>query len=557
MPETPAPLTVLGGLGLFLFGMTVMTEALRGLAGPALARWLARTTRTVLGGTLTGAATTAVLQSSSATTVTAIGFVSAGLLSFQQSLGIVYGANIGTSVTGWMVAWFGFELDLGAVAPALVLVGALLRLVTRGRAHAVGTVLAGFGLLFTGITALQHGMLALEGQVTPATFPSDTLLGRGALVGLGALLAALMQSSSAALAAALAALGAGAIDLPQATAMVIGMNVGTTTTGLLASLGGSVGARRTAYAHLAFNVVTGLLVFPLLPLYPRALAHSTASLATLPAEVALALFHTLFNLGGALVFIPSTPRFARLVSRLVPDTASGPARRLDPSLLVQPDVALEAVAAATRELGRSSLRHVALDLRSPARAAARAERAEALRADATKARVFLGEVRVGPKDLEARAAVVELFDALDHIRRMLARTEPSAFVGRRDLGARPDVRRLELRLQRRGVRLAGKLVSAASGLRDAGAGADVDALEDAWGEVDEDAQGLREEVLALAAADMLEPDEALALMDEVRRVTRIGRHAFRLALHLERAGRSVSAAAPRTTPRAAARPMPA
>lgn len=545
MPGASGALTALGGLGLFLFGMGVMTEGLQRLAGPSLARWLARSTRSVVGGALTGAATTAVVQSSSATTVTAIGFVGAGLLSFEQALGIVYGANVGTSVTGWMVAWFGFEVDLGALAPLFVLAGAILRLVGRGRAQALGSVLAGFGLLFTGIDGLQRGMGALEGGLTPSDLPGDGWAGRAALVGLGTLVTVVMQSSSAAIAAALAALAAGTISLPQAVALVVGMNVGTTATGLIAAAGRSAGARRTAWAHFGFNVVTGALAFPLLPLYPRALAALGGEFATQRPELALAVFHTAFNVGGALVFVPLTQRFARLVTRLVPDAAAGPARRLDPALLAQPEIALEAAAATARELGRAALRHVALDLRSPRRAAARADRAEALRADTVKARAFLGDVRLRPADTARRAAVVELFDALDHVQRMLARTQPTP---RTSATTNAEARALELRLARRAVRLAGPLVAAASALRDTGPGADVDALEDAWEAVDQDAQVLREEVLHLAASDALEPDEALAHMDEVRRVTRVGRHAFRLALHLERAGASVAAATPRAVP---------
>ncbi|MEZ6016156.1 MAG: Na/Pi symporter [Planctomycetota bacterium] len=551
MPTVEAPLeggwlSALGGLGLFLFGMGVMTDGLRSLAGPSLARWLARSTRSVVGGTLTGAVTTAVIQSSSATTVTAIGFVNAGLLTFQQSLGIVYGANIGTSVTGWMVAVFGFQVDLGSIAPLMVLAGALLRLKGKGHAAALGSALAGFGLLFTGIDALQAGMAGLEGHLAPADLPRDTWLGRGALVGVGALLTLVMQSSSAALATALAALHTGAITLPQATALVIGMNVGTTSTALLAALGGTTAARRTGYAHLAFNLGTGAAAFMLLPALPRAFALVEAVLGrALNPELSVALFHTTFNLGGALLFVPLTPWFAAHMSRLVPERVSGPARRLDRALLDQPDIALEAVAATTRELARAALRQVALDLRSPTRAAARADNAQALKRDTAQARAFLGDIRLQPKDTTRRAAIVELFDALDHIARMLVRTAPKPAPAH---GANATSRRLAREHQGRATRLAGALVRAASALRDGGQGADLNALEAAWRAVDEDAQGLREEVLRLAADDALEPDEALTQMDEVRRVTRVGRHAYRLALHLERAGKSVSAATPRAVP---------
>ncbi len=549
MPGTGAGLTALGGIGLFLFGMATMTDGLRRLAGPALSRWLARSTRTVVSGTLTGAAATAVIQSSSATTVTAIGFVSAGLLTFEQALGLVYGANIGTSVTAWMVAVLGFKVDLAAIAPLFVLAGAIAGLTGKGRPAALGGVLAGFGLLFLGIGALQTGMEGLQGQMSPADLPRDTWLGRALLVGLGALLTVVVQSSSAALATALTALAAGSITLAQATAMVIGMNVGTTATALVAALGGTAAARRTAYAHLFFNLGTGLAAFGLLPLFPRALRAVAGDAAVQDPELALALFHTAFNVGGALLFLPLTGVFARRITQAIRDHDQGPARRLEPQLLQQPEVALEAVAATTRELARAALRHVALDLQRPGRAERRHVHAERLLADTVKARTFLSDITVPARDTRRRAAVVELFDALDHVGRMLERTRPSV-EGR---ARTPAVGRIDVRLTARAQRLARPLLVAASALRDQGQGADVAALERASEAVEKDAQGLREEVLALTANGDLEPEESLARMDEVRRVTRVGRHAYRVAYHLERAGREVSAATPLAVPIGSAR----
>jgi phosphate:Na+ symporter len=544
MPHAPGWLAALGGLGLFLFGMGAMTEGLRALAGPALARWLARSTRSVVGGTLTGAAATALVQSSSAVTVTAIGFVNAGLLPFERTLGLVYGANIGTTATGWMIALLGFQVDLGAVAPVLVLGGALLRLVERGRAPAAGTALAGFGLLFTGLAVLQEGMAGLAAHLTPADLPQQSgVVGRLLLVGLGFVLTVVMQSSSAALAAGLSALAAGSIDLAQAMALVIGMNAGTTSTALLASLGGTAAARRTALAHVAFNLVTGVVAFGSLPFWDRWFA-SSAQVAGNPA-LALALFHTAFNVGGALLFLPLSKRFAAVVARAVVEHESGAARRLDPRLLAQPHIALETLAATVRELGRQALRHVALDLRSPQRAADRKERVRALLDDVRAAREYLGDITIDARDEGRRAAAVELLDALDHVQRMLARTAPRLV--RPEAPSVPHAR-FEARLRRRATALAGPLVNAAGALRDRGAGADVEALRAAWEAVDGDAQALREEALQLAASDRLEIDEALVLMDEVRRVTRVARHAYRLAQHLAAAGRSVSAATPLAVP---------
>jgi phosphate:Na+ symporter len=168
----------LGGVGLFLIGMIMLTEGLRGLAGKALRDVLARFTENPFSGAVSGALTTAVVQSSSATTVTAVGFVSAGLLTFPEALGVIFGANIGTTVTGWIVAILGFKLHLGEIILPVVLIGALLKLFGSGRLNFLGTALAGFSLLFIGIDAMQGGLAALEGVVTPSDFPEDTLPGR-------------------------------------------------------------------------------------------------------------------------------------------------------------------------------------------------------------------------------------------------------------------------------------------------------------------------------------------------------------------------------------------
>jgi len=151
-------LQTLGGLGLFLFGMVVMTDALRVLAGASIRDALMRFTRSPLSGAITGAASTAILQSSSATTVAAVGFVGAGLMGFNSALGIVFGANVGTTLTGWIVMGLGFKLDLGALMLPIVLVGTLLRLFGRGRIANAGLAAAGFGVIFVGIEQMQLGM---------------------------------------------------------------------------------------------------------------------------------------------------------------------------------------------------------------------------------------------------------------------------------------------------------------------------------------------------------------------------------------------------------------
>ena len=208
-------LQAIGGLGLFLFGMSVMTEGLQGLAGNLLHKLLARFTRSPLSGAISGAVATAILQSSSATTVAAVGFVAAGLLTFSQALGIIFGANLGTTVTGWLVALLGLKLNIGDLTLPLVLLGALMRLFGYARVASAGTAIAGFGLVFLGITVLQQGMAVFHDVVTPDSFPADNLGGRMLLVMLGIAITLVTQSSSAGVAAALTGVYTGTLGFPR------------------------------------------------------------------------------------------------------------------------------------------------------------------------------------------------------------------------------------------------------------------------------------------------------------------------------------------------------
>jgi phosphate:Na+ symporter len=334
---------ILGGIGMFLFGMKIMTDALREATGGGLRRLLARFTTTPLAGVATGAAATAIVQSSSAITVMTIGFVGAGLLGFPQALGVIYGANIGTTITGWMVTLLGFKLQLGTVAMPALFGASLLALLAQGGWARSGRIAAGLCLIFIGLDMMQTGASGLGDFLTPETLPQGGLWGDLQLVFLGLLVTVVMQSSSAAMAIALVFLGGGGISFEQAAAMVIGMNLGTTLTAILASLGGSVAMRQTALANLFFNLGTALIAYPLLILTAPILIHIAISVGE---TTALVLFHTGFNLAGALLFLPFTHRFARWIETLVPDQAkvAGSGRflpTLDPVLLQDEGAAMD------------------------------------------------------------------------------------------------------------------------------------------------------------------------------------------------------------------------
>jgi phosphate:Na+ symporter len=342
---TQQVMLALGGLGLFLFGMVVMTDGLNRLAGPALHRWLVSFTRSPVTGAVTGTVATAVLQSSSATTVATVGFVAAGLLTFTQALGIVFGANLGTTITGWLVALFGFKLELGQLALPGVLIGALLSLLGRGHWQTLGRVIAGFAVLFLGIEFMKDGMAVFGDLLTPSRFPPDHLGSRLLLVGLGALLTLLTQSSSAGVALAMTALSLGSLNFAQAACLVIGMDVGTTITAVLASIGRSAAAWRTGLSHTIYNVATAVIALALLDAYVFGLDTLLPGALQDDQELALVGFHTLFN-AVALVFGLLLARpFSRFMAWLVPVRTQDLTWRLDDALLAEPAAANAALAA--------------------------------------------------------------------------------------------------------------------------------------------------------------------------------------------------------------------
>ncbi|MEE4383215.1 MAG: Na/Pi symporter [Pseudomonadales bacterium] len=349
--------TFAGGLGLFLLAVTLLTDGLRLAAGDALRGILARSTATRLRGIATGMLLTAIVQSSSAVTVATIGFVNAGLLQLGQALGIVYGANVGTTMTGWLVALVGFGFPLELFALPLIGLGMALRLARPGtRTGAAGEALAGFGLFFVGIDVLRGAFEGLAGDLELFGAGPSTVLGLLAWVAVGFAMTVLTQSSSAAIALTLTAASSGVLQLDVAAAAVVGANVGTTSTAALAVLGATPAARRVALAHLLFNLLTAAVALGLLGpmLWTVERVGDALGLPDAPAT-ALAGFHTAFNVLGVLLMLPLTPWLARFLARRFRTAAEQTAqpRHLDPNVAVSPDLAADAV---TLELRR----HLAL-----------------------------------------------------------------------------------------------------------------------------------------------------------------------------------------------------
>lgn len=510
----------LGGLGLFLFGMAVMTSGLKKLAGERLHHWLGRATRTPASGAATGAAVTALVQSSSATTVAAVGFVGAGLMTFTQSLGILFGANIGTTITGWAVALLGFKLKLGTAALPLLFVSALLYLVkSRPRLRGSGKALAGFALIFLGIGLLQDGLAGARDVIDLSRFNADSLGGRVVLVFVGIALTLVTQSSSATVAAALTALNTGVLDLPQAAAAIIGADVGTTATAALATIGGNTASRRTGFAHVLYNVLTGMGAFFLLPLYLFGWNHFAPAAVGDSPEVVAVSFHTVFNVLGVIAILPFTARFARLIERLVPQREASLTEALDPRLLGDPVAAADTLEITIRKLAATSLRACASQV-SEGLIAGPEETLEDVLLAVPRARKFA--VQTGDVTEEHHMDTSRLFAALhflDHTERF---TERALDRERRDgLLARKDLRSTA----EDPVRLLATLADDLEG----GRPVDPKALKDQATELEEDKSRIRAELIAVAARGDLGADELDAVLDATRWLRRLTYHAARLA----------------------------
>jgi len=339
--------TTIGGIGLFLLGMRLMTEGLKVAAGEMLREFLARRTRTHLRGLASGILITGIVQSSSAVTVAAIGFVNAGVLILSQAMWVVFGSNIGTTMTGWIVAIVGFDIKIELFALPLLGIGMFTTLTdTSGRRGAIGEALAGFGLFFLGIATLKSAFAGLGEAVDPTMYLADGPFDIAILVVIGFILTSLVQSSSAVMAIALTATVGGVLTIESGAALVIGANMGTTTTALLAVLGATANAKRVAVSHVAFNVLTGVVAIVLLPvlLLIVSFLETTLAVATGPA-VTLALFHSVFNVLGVVLMWPLASRLETWLSGQFvseEENESRP-RHLDKNSLGMPLLAVNAI----------------------------------------------------------------------------------------------------------------------------------------------------------------------------------------------------------------------
>lgn len=322
-------ISLLGALGFFIYGMKVMSEGIQKIAGSKMRQILGVMTSNRYKGVFTGFLLTALVQSSSATTVMVVSFVNAGLLTLTESIGVIMGANIGTTVTAWIISLIGFKVKIAAYALPIIAIGAPMLFSSKSKYKAIGETLIGFALLFMGLAALKGAVPDLKHNPEILNFLQHyTDLGYLSIlmfVGIGTIVTLVVQSSSAAMAITLVMAHQGWIPFELAAAMVLGENIGTTVTANLAALIANVHAKRAARAHFLFNmggVVWMLILFlPFLKMigaYMESTLGESPFLVSTAIPIGLSLFHTTFNIINTFVMVFFVDRIAKLVVKMVP-----------------------------------------------------------------------------------------------------------------------------------------------------------------------------------------------------------------------------------------------
>lgn len=352
--------TLVGGLGVFLLGMKSMSEGMQAVAGQSLRRIIAMVTNNRLLAVGAGTLVTCVVQSSSVTTVMTVGFVNSGLMNLRQAVGVIMGANIGTTITGWILV-----LNIGKYGLPILGFAALIYLFSRSdRWRYWGMSAMGIGMIFFGLEIMKDACEIIK--ETPSfeqwfrQFSADNYFGVLKCALIGCVLTAIIQSSSATLGITISLATQGLIDYPTAAALVLGENIGTTVTALLASLGATTAARRAAYFHSIFNLLGVLWITAIFQLYTRGILYivgvdsGSQELSELQMRTAIATTHSMFNVANTLLFLPLMPLMVALLEKLVrgKDFKEKPKlTSLDLRYLESPSMAIEQSRNEVRKMG--------------------------------------------------------------------------------------------------------------------------------------------------------------------------------------------------------------
>ena len=358
-------LSLIGGLSLFLYGMNVMGAGLERSAGGKLESLLSKLTTSKFMGLFTGLAVTAVIQSSSATTVMVVGFVNSGLMTLKQAINVIMGANIGTTVTAWLLSLGGIDasntlirfLKPSSFAPALAFVGIILYMFFKdNKKRDIGSILLGFTTLMTGMELMTEAVSGLEN--VPA-FREIFLLFENPFLGVlaGAVLTAVIQSSSASVGILQALSSTGQISLGASIPIIMGQNIGTCVTALISSVGTNKNARRAALVHLSFNIVGTLVWILVYCIVDFIFAPALFDISANHASIAVA--HSLFNVACTILLLPASSLLEKIAYRMIPQTQQ-PSKitKLDPLLLNTPAIALERSRSLTNEMAEAAIESI-------------------------------------------------------------------------------------------------------------------------------------------------------------------------------------------------------
>ena len=341
-------LTLIGGLSLFLFGMNIMGQALERRAGDSLRSLLSKMTTNRVAGLATGIGITAVIQSSSATTVMVVGFVNSGLMSLKQAINVIMGANIGTTITSWILSLAGIDsnnlliklLKPSSFTPVLALIGIIFYMfIKNAKKRDTGMILLGFATLMYGMETMSD---AVSGLSNVPQFTQLFILFKNPVLGVlaGAILTAIIQSSSASVGILQALAATGQVSYGAAIPIIMGQNIGTCITAILSSVGASKNGKRTAAVHLGFNVIG--TTFWLIAFYIIKAIFNPPIMNTSASLFGIAVIHSAFNILCTLIIFPAAGFLEKLVCRIVPDAKKPEAKpKLDDRLLATPPIALE------------------------------------------------------------------------------------------------------------------------------------------------------------------------------------------------------------------------
>ncbi len=338
---------IAAGVAIFLFGMLFLEEGFKAFTGGMLEKLLQKTTDKTWKSLCFGIVSTTIMQSSSLVSVITISFISAGLVTLVAGIGIIFGANIGTTTGAWLVAAFGLKVKISAYAMPMLVFGVVLSFQKSKYLKGIGSVLAGLGFLFLGIHYMKEGFEAFKDSFDLAAFAIEGYPGLFLFAAIGAAATVVMQSSHATLVLILTALAAGQITYENALALAIGANVGTTITAIIGALSANVQGKRLAGAHLIFNVVTGVIAIVFISQFVWAVDTVSArvGIAGDNYTMKLAVFHTLFNTVGVLVMVPLIYRLSDFLHRFFPEKAPGVAEPiyLNEAAFEFPETVLKAV----------------------------------------------------------------------------------------------------------------------------------------------------------------------------------------------------------------------